>query len=65
MKWTIPEALGLVERVRPEQTGIEYKIDGLTFKSRSAMARHYKINVGSLEARLKRGWDLDRALKEK
>ena len=59
------EALGIVKRIRPEQTGIEYKVDGLTFKSRSAMAKHYKINIKKLEARLKRGWDLDKALKEK
>ena len=65
MKWSMLEALGIVKRIRPEQSGIEYKIDGLTFKSRSAMAKHYKINTKKLEARLKRGWDLDRALKEK
>ena len=65
MKWSIEEALELVKRVRPESIGIDYKIDGLSFKSRSAMARHYKIDIKKLEARLKRGWDLDRALKEK
>ena len=65
MKWSIEEALELVDRVRPEAQGIEYKIDGLTFKSRSAMARYYEINIDKLEARLKRGWNLDRALKER
>ena len=65
MKWSLEEALGLVNRKRPESIGIEYKIDGLSFKSRSAMAKHYKIDIKILEARLKRGWDLDRALKEK
>ena len=65
MKWSMLEALGIVKRIRPEQSGIEYKVDGLTFKSRSAMAKHYKINIKKLEARLKRGWDLDKALKEK
>jgi hypothetical protein len=65
LKWSIEEALGLVNRKRPESIGIEYKIDGLSFKSRSAMAKHYKIDIKILEARLKRGWDLDRALKEK
>lgn len=65
INWSIEEALELVSRKRPESIGIKYKIDGLSFKSRSAMARHYKINIDKLEARLKRGWDLDRALKEK
>ena len=65
MKWSIEEALELVKRVRPEAQGIEYKIDGLNFKSRSAMARYYEINIDKLEARLKRGWNLDRALKER
>ena len=64
-KWSLEEALGLVSRKRPERIAIEYKIDGLSFKSRSAIARHYKIDIKKLEARLKRGWDLDRALKEK
>ena len=59
-KWTLHQAVGLEE---PSKfSGKEQKVQGEIFPSMEAVAKHFKVNVATLRARIRRGWTIEQAV---
>jgi hypothetical protein len=57
-KWTLEESLGLAKRDVKRKT---VTVQGEDFPSLSAVARHFRIQLGTFNGRLNRGWTLEEA----
>lgn len=64
IKWSVEQALDLVPP--PKSDPVKYskpiEVDGHTFRSKAAAARHYGVSIKAFRSRLSKGWPLEEAL---
>ena len=61
--WSIEEAFELIDRKRKqiEVKGKEITVEGKTFNSIKEAAKYYNLALGTVNARLNRGWSIEEA----